>query len=47
MHMMQDRRRFLTTLSSAGAAGLVGTPTSFAQGLQNVKLAQLQANDSI
>jgi NitT/TauT family transport system substrate-binding protein len=31
MHMMQDRRRFLTTLSSAGAAGLVGTPTSFAQ----------------
>jgi NitT/TauT family transport system substrate-binding protein len=31
MYTMQDRRRFLATLSSAGAAGLIGTPTSFAQ----------------
>jgi NitT/TauT family transport system substrate-binding protein len=31
MHMMQDRRRFLATLSSAGAAGLIGAPASFAQ----------------
>jgi hypothetical protein len=31
MYTMQDRRRFLATLSLAGAAGLVGTPTSFAQ----------------
>ena len=31
MHMMQNRRRFLATLSSAGAAGLIGTPNSFAQ----------------
>jgi NitT/TauT family transport system substrate-binding protein len=31
MDMMQNRRRFLATLSSAGAAGLIGAPTSFAQ----------------
>jgi NitT/TauT family transport system substrate-binding protein len=31
MDMMQDRRRFLTTLSSAGAAGLIGATTSDAQ----------------
>jgi NitT/TauT family transport system substrate-binding protein len=31
MYTMQDRRRFLATLSSAGVAGLIGTPTSFAQ----------------
>src|SRR5712691_12116924 len=27
----QDRRRFLATLSSAGVAGFIGAPTSFAQ----------------
>jgi NitT/TauT family transport system substrate-binding protein len=31
MDMMQDRRRFLATLSSAGAAGLIGARTSDAQ----------------
>ncbi len=31
MTMIQSRRRFLATLSSAGAAGLVGAPNSFAQ----------------
>jgi NitT/TauT family transport system substrate-binding protein len=31
MDMVQDRRRFLSTLSLAGAATLAGTPTSFAQ----------------
>ena len=31
MYVMQDRRRFLAALSSAGAAGLFGAPTSFAQ----------------
>ena len=31
MYTMQDRRRFLATLSSAGAAGLIGTPNSVAQ----------------
>ena len=31
MYMMQDRRRFLATLSSAGAAGLIGPSNSVAQ----------------
>jgi NitT/TauT family transport system substrate-binding protein len=31
MQTLQDRRRFLATLSSAGAAGLVGAGNSFAQ----------------
>ncbi len=31
MQMMQSRRRFLTTLSSAGAAGIWGAGSSFAQ----------------
>jgi NitT/TauT family transport system substrate-binding protein len=31
MQTIQNRRRFLATLSSAGAAGLLATPTSFAQ----------------
>jgi NitT/TauT family transport system substrate-binding protein len=31
MYMMQDRRRFLATLSSAGAASLIGARSSFAQ----------------
>src|SRR5713101_5719081 len=31
MKTIQSRRRFLATLSSAGAAGLIGAPTSFAQ----------------
>jgi NitT/TauT family transport system substrate-binding protein len=31
MSTVQNRRRFLATLSSAGAAGLVGSPKSFAQ----------------
>ena len=31
MHMMQDRRRFLATLSSVGAAGLIGARNSFAE----------------
>jgi NitT/TauT family transport system substrate-binding protein len=31
MNMVQSRRRFLATLSSAGAAGLIGAPTSQAQ----------------
>ena len=31
MYTMQNRRRFLATLSSAGAAGLIGTPNSVAQ----------------
>ena len=31
MSMMQDRRRFLATLSSAGAAGLIGASKSVAQ----------------
>src|SRR5712691_4625502 len=31
MYMMQDRRRFLGTLSSAGAAGLIGARNSFAE----------------
>src|SRR5712691_4974378 len=31
MKMIQSRRRFLATVSSAGAAGLIGAPTSFAQ----------------
>ena len=31
MHMTQSRRRFLTTVSSAGAAGLLGLSQSFAQ----------------
>jgi NitT/TauT family transport system substrate-binding protein len=31
MQTIQNRRRFLATLSSAGAAGLMATPTSFAQ----------------
>jgi hypothetical protein len=31
MYIMQDRRRFLATLSSAGAAGLIGPSNSVAQ----------------
>ena len=31
MYMMQDRRRFLATMSSAGAASLIGARSSFAQ----------------
>src|SRR5215207_6533377 len=31
MQMVQNRRRFLATLSSAGAAGFIGTATSFTQ----------------
>jgi hypothetical protein len=31
MHVMQDRRRLLAMLSSATAAGLLGSPNSFAQ----------------
>src|SRR6266851_5510141 len=31
MRMIQTRRRFLSTLSSVGAAGLIGTPNSFAE----------------
>src|SRR5262249_20319398 len=31
MYMMQDRRRFLAALSSAGAAGLIGASHSVAQ----------------
>ena len=31
MEMIQNRRRFLAALSSAGAASLLGTPMSFAQ----------------
>src|SRR5438105_8689294 len=31
MQSTQSRRRFLATLSSAGAAGLISAPTSFAQ----------------
>ena len=31
MYMVQNRRRFLTTLSSAGVAGLIGSTKSFAQ----------------
>ena len=31
MSMIQNRRRFLATLSSAGAAGLIGVPQSIAQ----------------
>src|SRR5215471_19497213 len=31
MHMTQSRRRFLTAVSSAGAAGLLGLSQSFAQ----------------
>jgi NitT/TauT family transport system substrate-binding protein len=31
MQMMQNRRRFLTTLSSAGVAGLIGARNSFAE----------------
>jgi NitT/TauT family transport system substrate-binding protein len=45
MHMMQDRRRFLATLSSAGAAGLIGAPASRAQDgrveTTTVRLAQI------
>src|SRR5713226_2026303 len=31
MPIMQSRRRFLTALSSAGAAGLMGVPNAFAE----------------
>src|SRR5947207_13640609 len=31
MQVTQNRRRFLAALSSAGAAGLIGAPKSFAQ----------------
>jgi NitT/TauT family transport system substrate-binding protein len=45
MHMMRDRRRFLATLSSAGAAGLIGAPASRAQDgrleTTTVRLAQI------
>jgi hypothetical protein len=33
MYTMQDRRRFLATLSSAGAAGLIGASNSVAHQL--------------